>query len=269
MIETHSKIETYSPSQIQNTFIENECKELVHDDKTFESKFKTTSFDLSDLSITKKLSQLIKMEKNVLKAIELTSKERKDIAKQLSFWGEKNDDDISDVSEKLGVLIHEIGELEIQYVKKCDENRPNLIKIKNIESSIQPTRQKKKKLIEEIKSLSSKKSSSRLSVLQQELVRVEAESLVAESQLSNITRVKLKSFFNFQFDAILELAEKYTLISNYGKMLLNLIDDKPMIPGEARSTYNGSEISKQILIDANNALETWSSDIKELKSNLN
>jgi len=41
-------------------------------------------------------------------------------------------------------------------------------------------------------------------VLEQELVRAEAESLVAEAQLSNITREKLKSAFTYQFDALRE-----------------------------------------------------------------
>ena len=36
-----------------------------------------------------------------MRAVEVTSRERKDVAKQLSAWGEDNEDDISDVTDKL------------------------------------------------------------------------------------------------------------------------------------------------------------------------
>ena len=46
------------------------------------------------------------------------SRERKEVAKQLSVWGEECDDDVSDVTDKLGVLLFEIGELEDNYIGK-------------------------------------------------------------------------------------------------------------------------------------------------------
>ena len=49
------------------------------------------------------------------------ARERKEVAKQLSLWGEECDDDVSDVTDKLGVLIFEIGELEDNFIgtMKC------------------------------------------------------------------------------------------------------------------------------------------------------
>jgi len=47
------------------------------------------------------------------------SRERKEVAKQLSVWGEECDDDVSDVTDKLGVLIFEIGELEDNFIGIC------------------------------------------------------------------------------------------------------------------------------------------------------
>lgn len=80
--------------------------------------------------------------------------------------------------------------------------------------------------------------------MEQELVRAEAESLVAEAQLSNITREKIKAAFNYQFDAIREHCEKVAMIAGYGKHLLELIDDTPVTPGETREAYDGYEASK-------------------------
>lgn len=218
---------------------------------------KSTAGALSP-ELSKKLAQLIKMEKNLMRSIEITAKERKDVAKQLSFWGESNDDDISDITDKLGVLIYEIGELESQFIDRYDQYRITLKSIRDIECSVQPSRDRKQRIADHIAYLKYKDPySTKITILEQELVRAEAESLVAEAQLSNITRNKLKTAFSYLFDSIREHSEKIALIAGYGKALLELLDETPVTPGETRPAYDGYEASKQIIIDAENALATW------------
>jgi hypothetical protein len=104
----------------------------------------------------------------------------------------------------------------------------------------------KQKITDQIAQLKYKDPNSpKVTVLEQELVRAEAESLVAEAQLSNITREKVKSAFTYQFDAMREHAEKVAMIAGYGKHLLELIDDTPVTPGETRPAYDGYEDSKR------------------------
>lgn len=62
---------------------------------------------------------------------------------QLSIWGEAGDEDVSDVTDKLGVLLYEIGELEDQYVDRYDQYRVTMKSIRNIEASVQPSRDRK------------------------------------------------------------------------------------------------------------------------------
>ncbi|RKF56213.1 Sphingolipid long chain base-responsive protein PIL1 [Erysiphe neolycopersici] len=211
--------------------------------------------------LAKKLSQLVKMEKNVMRSMELVSRERMEVAHQVSVWGEACDEDVSDVTDKIGVLIYEIGELEDQYIDRYDQYRVTIKSIRNIEASVQPSRERKQKLIDHIAQLKCKDpKSSKVMILEQELVRAEAESLVAEAQLSNITREKLKAAFTYQFDALREHCEKVALIAGYGKHLLELIDDSPVTPGEARATYDGYEASKAIIQDCEDTLTNWVKD---------
>ena len=170
---------------------------------------------------------------------------------------------MSDVTDKLGVLIYEIGELEDQFVDRYDQYRVTIKSIRNIEASVQPSRDRmaifrfhqsfqrvnmdigKQKITDQIAQLKYKEPNSpRIVVLEQELVRAEAESLVAEAQLSNITREKLKAAFTYQFDALREHSEKVAIIAGYGKHLLDLVDDTPVTPGETRQAYDGYEASK-------------------------
>jgi len=208
--------------------------------------------------LAKKLSQLVKMEKNVMRSMELVGRERMEVAQQLSLWGEGCDDDVSDVTDKLGVLIYEIGELEDQFVDRYDQYRTTIKSVRNIEASVQPSRDRKQKITDQIAQLKYKEPNSpKIVVLEQELVRAEAESLVAEAQLSNITREKLKAAFTYQFDALREHCEKLAIIAGFGKHLLELVDDNPVTPGETRPAYDGYEASKAIIQDCEDALTNW------------
>lgn len=208
--------------------------------------------------LSKKLAQLVKMEKNVMRSIEMVAKERMEVAQQLSIWGEACDEDVSDVTDKLGVLLYEIGELEDQYVDRYDQYRVTMKSIRNIEASVQPSRDRKQKITDQIAQLKYKEPNSpRIVVLEQELVRAEAESLVAEAQLSNITREKIKAAYTYQFDALREHSEKVAIIAGYGKHLLELIDDTPVTPGETRAAYDGYEASKAIIQDCEDSLTNW------------
>lgn len=219
--------------------------------------------------LSRKLSSLIKTEKGYLRALEIVASERRNAAQQLSLWGSENDEDVSDVTDKLGVLIYELAELQDQFIDKYDQYRITLKSIRNIEASVQPSRDRKQKITDDIAHLKYKDPQSpKIPVLEQELVRAEAESLVAEAQLSNITRERLKAAFNYQFDSVRELAEKFALIAGYGKALLELLDDAPVTPGETRASYDGYEASRQIIMDAESALESWTLDIAAIKPTL-
>jgi len=116
----------------------------------------------------------------------------------------------------------------------------------------------KQKITDQIAHLKYKEPNSpKIVVLEQELVRAEAESLVAEAQLSNITREKIKAAYAYQFDALREHSEKVAIIAGYGKHLLELIDDTPVTPGETRPAYDGYEASKAIIQDCEDALTNW------------
>ncbi|CUS20748.1 LAQU0S01e13784g1_1 [Lachancea quebecensis] len=219
--------------------------------------------------LSRKLSQLVKIEKNVLRSIEVAANERRDAAKQLSIWGLENDDDVSDITDKLGVLIYEMSELDDQFIDRYDQYRLTIKSIRDIEGSVEPSRDRKAKITDKIAYLKYKDpQSTKIEVLEQELVRAEAESLVAEAQLSNITRSKLRAAFNYQFDSVIEHSEKLALIAGYGKALLELLDDSPVTPGETRPAYDGYDASKQIIIDAETALNDWTLDSAQVKPSL-
>jgi len=140
--------------------------------------------------LSKKLYTLIKTENHALSAYEAAGRERISIAGQLSDWGEATGDDaLSDVADKLGVLLSEIGEQEESFAQNLEDYRAILKQIRNTEASVQPSRDARQKVADEIAKLKYKEpESARIPTLEQELVRHEAQNLVAEAQLNNIVR---------------------------------------------------------------------------------
>lgn len=110
------------------------------------------------------------------------------VAAQLSEWGEQTGDDaVSDIADKIGVILGELGEQEEGYSQGLETSRGRMKAIRNTEKSVQPSRDGKAKVAEEIQKVKFREpESTRLVVLEQELVRAEAENLVAEAQLNNV-----------------------------------------------------------------------------------
>lgn len=102
---------------------------------------------------------------------------------------------LSDVSDKVGVILSELGEQEDVYARSLDEARGTLKTVRDTERSVAPVRAGRERVAEEIARVKAKEpGSARLVVLEQELVRAEAEGLVGEAQVGNVV-----SFFLFLF----------------------------------------------------------------------
>jgi hypothetical protein len=71
------------------------------------------------------------------------------------------------------------------------------------------------------------------------------------------TRKKLKEAYATEFAATIERAEKQIILARHGRRLLALLDDDPVIPGDARAQYQGASQARQILNDAEDDLREW------------
>lgn len=218
--------------------------------------------------LSKKLYKIIKSENHAIGAYEGASRERISIASQLSDWGEATgDDSISDISDKLGVLLSEIGEQEDVFAQNLEDYRTVLKQIRNTESSVQPSRDHKAKIGDEIAKLKYKEpQSTKITQLEQELVRAEAQNLVAEAQLTNVTRQKLKEAYDMHFAATIERAEKQIMLARHGRRLLNLLDDTPIVPGDTRPAFEHGSQARQILNDAEEDLRDWAPNLEPIHS---
>lgn len=218
--------------------------------------------------LARRLFRLIKSNNYVINAYESAGHEQQSIATQLSEWGEQTGDDaVSELSDKLGVILSELGAQEQSFAQNLEDSRGTLKQIRNTESSVQPSRDHKAKIIDEINRLKYKEpTSSRITTLEQELVRAEAENLVAEAQLTNVTRAKLKEAYAQHFAAVVERAEKQAILAKHGRRMLNLLNDAPVVPGDVPEPFDQEREAKQILHEAEEDLRVWTLELEEVNT---
>ncbi|KAI9046128.1 Eisosome component PIL1/LSP1 family protein [Aspergillus affinis] len=218
--------------------------------------------------LSRRLGRVIKNENAAIGAHEKAGRERVSIASQLSEWGDSTEDDaVSDITDKLGVLMAEMGEQEDIYAQNLEDYRGLLKHIRDTEGSVQPSRDHKLKVADDIQKLKWKDPNSpRLETLEQELVRAEAQNLVAEAQLTNMTRSKLKEAFDVHLAAVIERGEKQILLARHARRLLNYIDDTPVVPGDVRKDYDRAAEAKMVLEDAEKDLLSWESTVDPIRT---
>lgn len=103
--------------------------------------------------------------------------------------------------------------------------------------------------------------STKLPILEQELVRAEAQSLVAEAQLTNITRQKFKEAYDVHTAAIIERAEKQIMLAKQARRIIDLLDDTPIVPGEERQAFQHGPELQGVMNDAETDLKGWQRDV--------
>lgn len=181
------------------------------------------------------------------------------VAHQLSAWGgDSEDDHISDISDKLGVIMAEIADVEENYAAELEDSRLTLKSIRNTEASVQPSRDHREKLMSQIHMLKHKEPQSpKLVDLELALVRAEAENLVAEAQLTNIQRHGLKETYLMHFAALIERSERNLILADHGRRILEFLDDTPVVPGDAPASYTHEARAKQVLLDCEEELKEY------------
>lgn len=97
-------------------------------------------------------------------------------------------------------------------------------------------------------------------------MRAEAQSLVAEAQLTNVTRQKFKEAYDVHTAAIIERAEKQLLLAQHARRLVNMLDDTPIVPGEEKQPFANGEAAREVLNDAEASLRTWTPNIEPITS---
>ena len=76
----------------------------------------------------------------------------------------------------------------------------------------------------------------------------------------------MKEAYDLHFAATIERAEKQIILAKYGRRLVNLLDDTPVVPGDVRQPFANGNDARQVLSDAEQELQQWQPHLETIHS---
>ncbi|KAI8577846.1 hypothetical protein K450DRAFT_273505 [Umbelopsis ramanniana AG] len=218
---------------------------------------------------TKKMSMWIFQERNILAETKTLAYEHGEANKLMKAWAADEGQDIEDISDKLFQLLNKQMQIEQEFAAKYQKYRHALKSIREKESTLTESREKKRALQARIAAL--QKSSPRAGKIKE--FQHELESLVndtrgQEAEIGDFKRFALREAFYLRFNAMAEYAEKTALLAGFGKYIVDLVDIEPTAPGEDRKAYSNGQQSAIILADALNAVNDWKPSHQDFRCTL-
>ena len=157
-----------------------------------------------------------------------------------------------------------LSQLHAEYARKLEEARTSLKEIRNFEASLQQQRDRRAQLENQLGKLRTSTkpdshSEDRILDIEEELRSLSGAGTplaAAEIKVNALKREKLKQSFDIQFTAMQELGEKLSIISGYGKALLEGWNTNEATAGH--SDYADGERTAAVRTGVENALSGWS-----------
>ncbi|KAF2402639.1 hypothetical protein EJ06DRAFT_454844, partial [Trichodelitschia bisporula] len=207
----------------------------------------------------KPLIRLLKSTKATLTAHTTATRGQLASAANLTVWAASTDDPVvAAVAENLAVLIAEMGEQEGAFVDGMQAARTVLKEMRDVERSVVPGRVTRAKINDELQRLKYRDpTSTRIPLLEQELVRAEASCLVADAQLTNATRAKFRTALARHLNATIARGEKQALLARHGLQLLALVNETAVVPGERPGAWVDAREAANIMRGAQEDLQAW------------
>ncbi|MBW0462252.1 hypothetical protein O181_001967 [Austropuccinia psidii MF-1] len=214
----------------------------------------------------KNLAEIISSEKSVVSSASRLASDYRKAAEGLKEWGMGEGDDLADVLPKLSTLLCHLADAQARFsdhdatyrmhfkgVRMREETLSSLKKSKeSIQSKITSLEKKITKMSSENKDLPA--LTSRLQEARSELVSLEHSISIEEARLSDFKRETVREGLGLRLGAMLELAEKMTIVCELGKMLVAQVPMERTSPGSVRAPYYGASTTQAIVEEAQRCL---------------
>lgn len=213
---------------------------------------------------------------------EATGREAKNLAKATFVWGqhhlpEKREDSVgdeilTDVTDRLAYVWHEIGQLEAAHSQRSEQARSRLKRFEKTEMELGQRRANRSKLKKELHALVPERAisggSARAQEVESRLRDLIDDDQADEESLSRTKRQSVKEGYAAMFDSLIELGEKTALVARYGKLLTTQIPtEKASFPatvkprGENIPLWEGASKTAEVRAALASALSSFQLDL--------
>ncbi|KAH9175368.1 Eisosome component PIL1/LSP1 [Lactarius sanguifluus] len=208
-------------------------------------------------STTGPVQKIITAEKGVSLDFESLSRDAQAQSKELYMWGQNEQADVKDVSDRLAFLNFIAGSLSGTLAMKLDAARAPFKALRDDEVALTQRRNGRANLQNQIARLEhsqEKGSEKRIAEIKEQLAKAEKDDEPAERDHKILLRKALKESEQEKFQALREYGEKLALLAQAADGVLSVLPSAPPSPSQP---YLGSETTGTIRASLQHSLDHW------------
>ncbi|KAI9445188.1 Eisosome component PIL1-domain-containing protein [Lactarius indigo] len=208
-------------------------------------------------STTGPVQKIITAEKGVSLDFDSLSRDAQAQSKELYTWGQHEQPDVKDVSDRLAFLNFIAGSLSGTLAMKLDAARAPLKALRDDEVALTQRRNVRAGLQNQIARLEhsqEKGSEKRIAEVKEQLAKAEKDDEPAERDHKILLRKALKESEQEKFQALREYGEKLALLAQAADGVLAVL---PSVPPSPSQPYLGVETTGTIRASLQHSLDHW------------
>ncbi|KAG6381227.1 Eisosome component PIL1-domain-containing protein [Boletus reticuloceps] len=205
------------------------------------------------------MQRIITLEKGVALGFDGVARDNKAQSKELYTWGQREDPDLTDVTDRLAYLNFTQGALSASLSAQLDSARASLKPLREAEAAILPKRNIRAGLRNQITRIehSPEKGAERerrLAELKEQLSRAESHDEQAEKELELLKRKVIRESEQNKWEAIREYGEKLVLLAEAAKPIIGAL---PTLPPTTTNPYAGAPVTAGARASLQHALDNY------------
>ncbi|KZW02011.1 hypothetical protein EXIGLDRAFT_736741 [Exidia glandulosa HHB12029] len=206
----------------------------------------------------KQLQMIVTAQKGVALDHQAVARDTKGLSKELFNWGQKEKDDVKDVTDRLAWINFVHGGLSATLGQALEASRAPLKAVRDAEENLFPRRNTRKGVHLQIQQIKTESKSSqaerKIAELTAQLKKLEAEDEAAERELEILKRSALREMEAKKWAALREYSEKVLLLSQASELLLA---ELPSVPPHQGMPYNGTLKTASVRAALQRALDNY------------
>ncbi|KAH8998981.1 Eisosome component PIL1-domain-containing protein [Lactarius hatsudake] len=213
--------------------------------------------DTTSIATTGPVQKIITAEKGVSLDFESLSRDAKAQSKELYTWGQHEEVDVKDVSDRLAFLNFIAGSLSGTLAMKLNAARAPFKALRDDEVALTQRRNVRASLQNQIARLEhsqEKGSEKRIAEVKEQLAKAEKDDEPAERDHKVLLRKALKESEQEKFQALREYGEKLALLAQAADGVLSVL---PSAPPSQSQPYLGLETTGTVRASLQHSLDHW------------
>ncbi|OBZ79935.1 Sphingolipid long chain base-responsive protein LSP1 [Grifola frondosa] len=208
-------------------------------------------------SSTTLVQKIITTDKGVAIDLDSVSRDAHAHSKELYTWGQNEDEDVKDVTDRLAWLNFIQGSLTATLAHKINISRTPFKALRDAENSFLPRRNMRagfQTQIARIEHDQQKGMEQKLAELKKQLRKAEIDDEPLEKEIELLKRKAVRESEQMKWDAIREYSEKLVLLSQAAAAITPAL---PPIPPSKTNPYNGAQTTASVRTTLQQALDNY------------